>query len=145
MKGLIDLLPDDVGDELKAKYARQLDISRHKNYEPLNKVLIRSIHSKKNNFINHAQVDARIKDIKLKKISNTVNQRKRLRRINRERDAKNRELARNGIVVHNHVFMSNGSFYGGRRRSLEWNDEKAKKKNRGLYRRLKENDVPFTY
>lgn len=128
MRTLIDLLPNDIDDNTRAKYARQLEISRRTNYKPT--IIKNADHNNHlENRINGIQniktkTASKIRYIRLKK--SVLQKQKNPNDKNiKKRDAERRALAKNGIIVYNHVFINNGSFYGGRRRSLEWNDEIA--------------------
>ena len=148
MKGLIDLLPEDVDDHLKKKYAKQLKKSRCSSYKPSKKCLKNVINSNLDNKQYYAKKDylkdyeddknkyankPKVKYIRLKKsVIIASRQKNKLKKIKAKEDAGKRERAKNGIIIYNHVFMNNSSFYGGRRRSLEWNDEVARHAKVGI-------------
>ena len=47
--------------------------------------------------------------------------------LTKEQEKKKRELAKSGVIIFERGFVNpDPSFYGGRRRSLEWNDEVAR-------------------
>jgi hypothetical protein len=125
--GLLNLLPSSVSLKQKEKYARKLKKTKETQYDPVKKNEVNS---------NIFQIVNNERGVNTKSVPRKIK-----RQCNNELDAKNRELAREGIVVHDRTFRRVGSFYGGRLRSLEWNDEIAvssRRPNLGLKKMRRE-------
>ncbi|MBR2544408.1 hypothetical protein IKF04_03885 [Candidatus Saccharibacteria bacterium] len=153
--GLIDLLPDSIGREEKERLARKLAESKStarpiptKEEIARKKAALRKKHMSFNEWVEEfegrSKIIRRANGIHRMKVSSPKVKRrvrnrhevltiKKMRNLASVNDNKKRELAKSGIIIYDHVFMSHGSgFFGGRKKSLEWNDEITRRGRSGI-------------
>ena len=158
MAGLIDLLPDSVSDEEKAEFLRRLvETKRRAHRVPTKEELARkkeALRAKNKSYDEWVEEFEkrykvfRDKDEKKNKVGRNNEKKKKgvvdrmakrkIRNLTRISEGEKRKLARSGIIIFERGFVNpDPSFYGGRRRSLEWNDEIARGKSGGMGRKRK--------
>ncbi|MBP5512448.1 hypothetical protein J6X90_03615 [Candidatus Saccharibacteria bacterium] len=122
MKGLIDLLPSGISTEKKAEYIKKLEYCKKTKFTAPPKT-----ERKVTEFYSEAirKKAKKAKVIKLSKKKQESSQGK-LSEAQRRSAEKKRQLAKQGIIIYEGAFGGgNTSFYSGRKRSLEWNDNIA--------------------